>query len=203
MDIRIQFGIEYGKERGIIVPGDVLVLMNGWRQGAGFTNTLRLVFASESFPWVYPHRVPKEVPSDTVGGDARSSSIHQQRSFLGDGRVSQGSHGQSTVSKQFSRIQSDSQIGQPSEKGKDSSVVETASMQRSVSSTRVSGVETVANADLGSVNKSQAQLQHNDLDLNETTMKTEEINEKSSLNKQSIKSKDEHGSLKTMELSSD
>lgn len=62
--MRLQFGIEFAKQQGIVVPGDCLVLLNGWRLGAGFTNTIRIVYASDSFPWVYPHQVPSIIPSD-------------------------------------------------------------------------------------------------------------------------------------------
>lgn len=62
--MRLQFGIEFAKQQGIVVPGDCLVLLNGWRLGAGFTNTIRIVYASDSFPWVYPHQVPSILPSD-------------------------------------------------------------------------------------------------------------------------------------------
>ncbi|XP_046675358.1 pyruvate kinase-like [Homalodisca vitripennis] len=64
VDVRLQFAIEFGKQQGMIKPGDPIVLMNGWRQGAGFTNTIRIVYASDSFPWVYPHRLPPDIPSD-------------------------------------------------------------------------------------------------------------------------------------------
>lgn len=45
VDCRIQFAIEHGMEVGIINPGDPLVLINGWRRGAGFTNIMRVVYA--------------------------------------------------------------------------------------------------------------------------------------------------------------
>ncbi|XP_054283214.1 pyruvate kinase-like [Macrosteles quadrilineatus] len=66
VDVRFQFAIEFAKHKGIVRPGDVMVLLNGWRQGAGFTNTIRVVYASDSFPWVYPHKLPETIPSDDV-----------------------------------------------------------------------------------------------------------------------------------------
>lgn len=46
VDARIQFGITVGKRMKFIKPGDALVVVSGWRQGAGFTNTLRVLYAS-------------------------------------------------------------------------------------------------------------------------------------------------------------
>ncbi|PIO67380.1 pyruvate kinase [Teladorsagia circumcincta] len=43
---RINHGIEIGKDRGFIHRGDFLVVITGWRQGAGFTNALRIITAS-------------------------------------------------------------------------------------------------------------------------------------------------------------
>lgn len=45
VDDRISFGINAGKERGFIHKGDFLVVITGWRQGAGFTNTMRIINA--------------------------------------------------------------------------------------------------------------------------------------------------------------
>ncbi|KAE9414261.1 hypothetical protein Angca_002533, partial [Angiostrongylus cantonensis] len=45
VDNRINHGIEIGKDRGFIHKGDLLVLITGWKQGAGFTNTLRIITA--------------------------------------------------------------------------------------------------------------------------------------------------------------
>lgn len=45
VDCRIQFAIQHGMEINIINPGDPLVLINGWRRGAGFTNIMRVVYA--------------------------------------------------------------------------------------------------------------------------------------------------------------
>ena len=43
---RFEYGISYGKNRGIIECGDLLVLVSGYRKKAGFTNCIRIVFAS-------------------------------------------------------------------------------------------------------------------------------------------------------------
>ncbi|KAK6027736.1 Pyruvate kinase, barrel domain protein [Ostertagia ostertagi] len=43
---RINYGIEAGKKRGVIWTGDPLVVVTGWHQGAGFTNTIRIIIAS-------------------------------------------------------------------------------------------------------------------------------------------------------------
>lgn len=46
VDNRINHGIAIGKDRGFIHKGDFLVVITGWRQGAGFTNTLRIITAA-------------------------------------------------------------------------------------------------------------------------------------------------------------
>ncbi|CAL2040359.1 unnamed protein product [Caenorhabditis brenneri] len=43
---RVQYGVNLGKTRGFIHPGDPLIVITGWRQGAGFTNTMRIVTAT-------------------------------------------------------------------------------------------------------------------------------------------------------------
>lgn len=45
VDARISYGISVGKDRGFIHKGDFLVVITGWRQGAGYTNTLRIINA--------------------------------------------------------------------------------------------------------------------------------------------------------------
>lgn len=43
VDVRVQFGLNFGKNRGFIRAGDSVVVVTGWKQGSGFTNTLRVV----------------------------------------------------------------------------------------------------------------------------------------------------------------
>lgn len=45
VDNRMNYGIRVGKDRGFIHTGDFLVLVTGWRKGAGHTNTLRIIQA--------------------------------------------------------------------------------------------------------------------------------------------------------------
>jgi hypothetical protein len=44
VDIRVQYGLNFGQARGFIRSGDTVVVVTGWKQGSGFTNTLRLVY---------------------------------------------------------------------------------------------------------------------------------------------------------------
>jgi len=45
VDARVQFGLNFGKTRGFIKAGDSVVVVTGWKQGSGFTNTMRVVIA--------------------------------------------------------------------------------------------------------------------------------------------------------------
>lgn len=46
VDVRVQFGLKFGKGRGFIKAGDPVVVVTGWKQGPGFTNTMRIVYVS-------------------------------------------------------------------------------------------------------------------------------------------------------------
>lgn len=47
VDNRIQLGITFGKMSGFIRAGDAIVVLTGLRQGSGFTNSIKIIFASE------------------------------------------------------------------------------------------------------------------------------------------------------------
>jgi len=44
VDARVQYGINFGKSRGFIRTGDPIIVITGWKQGSGFTNTFRLLY---------------------------------------------------------------------------------------------------------------------------------------------------------------
>jgi len=43
VDNRVTYGITHGKAKGFIKSGDPVVVITGWKQGSGFTNTLRIL----------------------------------------------------------------------------------------------------------------------------------------------------------------
>lgn len=43
---RLAYGVTFCKRNKIIFAGDAIILVTGWRNGSGFTNTMRIVFAS-------------------------------------------------------------------------------------------------------------------------------------------------------------
>lgn len=49
VDVRVQYGLSFGKSRGFIKTGDSVIVVTGWRQGSGFTNTLRIVYVEREF----------------------------------------------------------------------------------------------------------------------------------------------------------
>jgi pyruvate kinase len=40
---RVNFSVTFGKKQGFIKKGDNVVLLTGWRKGAGGTNTVRIM----------------------------------------------------------------------------------------------------------------------------------------------------------------
>lgn len=47
VDARVNAGIKFGKSKGFIRTGDPVIVITGWKQGSGFTNTLRIVYVSD------------------------------------------------------------------------------------------------------------------------------------------------------------
>lgn len=47
VDNRIQFGITFAKYSGFLRAGDVITILMGSTRGAGYTNTVKVVYASE------------------------------------------------------------------------------------------------------------------------------------------------------------
>lgn len=47
VDARVQFGIQFGKSRGFIKSGDPVIVVTGWKQGSGYTNTMRIMYVEE------------------------------------------------------------------------------------------------------------------------------------------------------------
>lgn len=47
VDVRVQSGIQFGKARGFIKSGDPVIVVTGWKQGSGFTNTMRIVYVQD------------------------------------------------------------------------------------------------------------------------------------------------------------
>nr|XP_032513019.1 pyruvate kinase-like [Danaus plexippus plexippus] len=45
VDNRVQYGLKFGRARGFLHTGDNVVVVTGWRQGSGFTNTMRVIQA--------------------------------------------------------------------------------------------------------------------------------------------------------------
>lgn len=53
VDVRVQFGLKFGKSRNFIQSGDSVVVVTGWKQGSGFTNTLRIMYVDIDVPREY------------------------------------------------------------------------------------------------------------------------------------------------------
>lgn len=45
VDARVQFGLAFAKRRQFVSKGDPVIIVTGWKQGSGFTNTMRIVYA--------------------------------------------------------------------------------------------------------------------------------------------------------------
>merc|ERR1712156_1251229 len=43
VDVRVQYGVDYGKKYGFIKSGQQVICVTGWRQGAGSSNTVRIL----------------------------------------------------------------------------------------------------------------------------------------------------------------
>lgn len=48
VDARIQSGIDLALKKGLVVPGQIIVAVQGWRGGSGNTNTIRLLSVPEN-----------------------------------------------------------------------------------------------------------------------------------------------------------
>nr|XP_050034253.2 pyruvate kinase PKM-like isoform X2 [Dermacentor andersoni]XP_050034254.2 pyruvate kinase PKM-like isoform X2 [Dermacentor andersoni]XP_054926861.1 pyruvate kinase PKM-like isoform X2 [Dermacentor andersoni]XP_054926862.1 pyruvate kinase PKM-like isoform X2 [Dermacentor andersoni] len=48
VDARIEYALEIGKLRGFLRKDDAVIVVTGWRKGAGATNTLRVVYVPEN-----------------------------------------------------------------------------------------------------------------------------------------------------------
>lgn len=48
VDARIEYALEIGKIRGFLRKDDAVIVVTGWRKGAGATNTLRVVYVPEN-----------------------------------------------------------------------------------------------------------------------------------------------------------
>ncbi|KAK7077970.1 hypothetical protein SK128_011926 [Halocaridina rubra] len=44
VNARVDYAVEYGKQSGFIKSGDPVVVVTGWQKGAGFTNTMRVLY---------------------------------------------------------------------------------------------------------------------------------------------------------------
>jgi pyruvate kinase len=46
VDRRLKWGIEEGKKLGLLAKGDVVVTVQGWKGGMGYTNTYVSIFSA-------------------------------------------------------------------------------------------------------------------------------------------------------------
>ncbi|XP_057337041.1 pyruvate kinase-like isoform X3 [Microplitis mediator] len=61
VDNRVQYGMKFGKSRGFLKTGDTVIVVTGWQQGSGYTNTLRIVYVDEDLTFVH---TPSPIVSD-------------------------------------------------------------------------------------------------------------------------------------------
>jgi len=45
VDMRVEYGIDFGKKHGFVKSGQTVICVTGWRQGAGASNTIRMLTA--------------------------------------------------------------------------------------------------------------------------------------------------------------
>ena len=43
VDMRVEYGIDFGKKHGFVKSGQTVICVTGWRQGAGASNTIRML----------------------------------------------------------------------------------------------------------------------------------------------------------------
>lgn len=44
VNARVDYAVAYGKQRGFVKSGEPVVVVTGWQKGAGFTNTMRVLY---------------------------------------------------------------------------------------------------------------------------------------------------------------
>ena len=43
VDMRVEYGMDFGKKHGFVKSGQTVICVTGWRQGAGASNTIRML----------------------------------------------------------------------------------------------------------------------------------------------------------------
>jgi len=44
VNARVNYGLDFAKEKGLVKSKDAVVIVTGWQKGSGFTNTLRIFY---------------------------------------------------------------------------------------------------------------------------------------------------------------